>query len=120
MNSNKTPTCPCIKETLLATISLLTSHAGVSAEAAVELTVDQSGVEKPLAEQVEDAVDLRPRRGRQWPGLPAALVGAGEEGRGGRSLLLLLLLLGCFGWLTAAALQGGEGQRKMFQLDCCR
>lgn len=86
----------------------------------MELTVDQSGVEKPLAEQVEDAVDLRPRRGRQWPGLPAALVGAGEKGRGGRSLLLLLLLLGCFGWLTAAALQGGEGQRKMFQLDCCR
>lgn len=99
-------------ETLLAIFSLLTGHAGVSTEAAVELTVDQSSVEKPLAEQVEDAVDLWPRRGRQGPGLPTALVGARKQGRGGRGLLLLLLLLGCFGWLTTTALQGGEGWRK--------
>lgn len=87
---------------------LLTRHAGVSTEAAVELTVDESGVEKPLAEQVEDAVDLWPRRGRQGPRLPTALVGARQQGRGGGSLLLLLLL-GCFGWLTSTALQGGDG-----------
>lgn len=47
-------------ETLLVIVSLLTGHAGVSTEAAVELTVDQSSIEKPLAEQVEDAVDLWP------------------------------------------------------------
>lgn len=90
---------------LLAIVSLLTRHAGVSAEATVELTVDQSSVEKPLTEQVEDAVDLWPRRGRQGPRLPAALVGAGKKGRRGRCLLLLLLLLlGCFGWLAPTAL----------------
>lgn len=70
----------------------------------MELTVDEGGVKKPLSEKVEDAVDLRPCRGRQGPGLPAALVGAGKKGRGGRHLLLLLLL-GCFGWLTTTTLQ---------------
>lgn len=90
-------------EVLLAIVSLLTGHAGVSAEATVEFTVDQSGIEKPLAKQVEDAVDFRPCWGRQGPRLPAALVGAGKKSRGGRSLLLLLLL-GCFGWLTTTAL----------------
>lgn len=64
-------------------VSLLTSHASVSAEAAVELTVDQSGVKEPLAKQVEDAVDLWPCRCRQRPRLPAALVGAGQQCRGG-------------------------------------
>lgn len=109
MNGDRTPTWPCIKAKLAA--GLLTRHAGVSAEAAVELTVHQGGVEQPLAEQVEDAVDLGPGRRRQGPRLPAALVGAGEEGGRGRGLLLrllllrlLLLLLGAFGWLTAAAL----------------
>lgn len=97
-------------EMLLVIVSLLTGHARVSTEAAVELTVDQSSVKKPLAEQVEDAVDLWPCRCRQWPRLPTALVGAGQHRRGGRSLLLLLLLLlGCFGWLTTA-LHGREGQ----------
>lgn len=74
----------------------------------MELTVDQRGVEKPLAKKIKDAVDLRPRWGRQGPSLPAALVGTGQQSRGG-GRLLLLLLLGCFGWLTTAALQGGEG-----------
>lgn len=64
MSSSKTPTCPCIMETLLAIVSLLTSHARVSAEATVELTMDQSSVEKPLSKQMEDAVDLWPCRGR--------------------------------------------------------
>lgn len=68
----------------------------------MELTVDQSSIEEPLAKQVEDAVDFRPSWGRQGPRLPTALVGTGEQGRGGRSLLLLLLL-GCFGWLTTTA-----------------
>lgn len=89
---------------LLAIVSLLTSHAGVSAEAAVELTVDQCSIKKPLAKQVEDAVDLWPCWGRKGPRLPTALVGAGKQGGGRRSLLLLLLLLlGCFGWLTTTA-----------------
>lgn len=69
----------------------------------MEFTVDQSGVKQPLSEQMEDAVDPRSRRGRQGPRLPAALVGAGEEGWGGRGGLLLLLL-GHFGWLTATTL----------------
>lgn len=47
-------------EKILATVSLLTRHARVPTEATVELTVDKSSVEKPLAEEVEDAVDLRP------------------------------------------------------------
>ena len=71
------------KETLLTIAPLLTGHAGVSAEAAVELTMDQCSVEQPLAEQIEDAVDLWPRWGRQGPTLPTALVGAGKQGRGG-------------------------------------
>lgn len=83
---------------------LLTSHAGVSAEATVELTVDQSGVKEPLAKQVEDAVDLGPGWGRQGPGLPAALVGAWQQGWRGRRLLLLLL--GRFGWLSTTTLWG--------------
>lgn len=113
MNSNETPTWPCINGNAIAIISLLTSHARVSTEATVELTVHQSSVEKPLAEQVKDAVDLWPCRGWQGPRLPTALVGTRKQGRGGRSLLLLLLLLlGCFGWLTTTALQGGEGKRK--------
>lgn len=87
---------------------MLTGHAGVSAEAAVEFAVDQSGIEKPLAKQVEDAVDFGPRRGRQGPRLPAALIGAGEQSRGRRRLLLL----GCFDWLTTAALRGGEQRRR--------
>lgn len=92
-------------KTQLANGSLRTGHAGVSAEAAVEFTVDQRGIEKPLSEQMEDAVDPRPSRGWQGPRLPAALVGAGEKGWGGRRwLLLLLLLLGCFGWLIATTL----------------
>lgn len=92
-------------ETRLACVSLLTGHAGVSAEAAVKFTVDQSSIKKPLPEQMEDAVDPRPCRGWQRARLPAALVGAGEQGRGGRGwLLLLLLLLGRFGWLTATTL----------------
>lgn len=69
----------------------------------MELTVDQSSVKQPLAEQVEDAVDFRPSWSREGPGLPAALVGAGQQ-RGRRGglllLLLLLLLLRCFGWLS--------------------
>jgi len=70
----------------------------------VQLTVHQSSIEKPLAKQVENAVDLWPRWGWQWPRLPTTLVGARKQSRGGRRLLLLLLLLGCFGWLTATAL----------------
>lgn len=99
---------------LIAIALLLTGHAGVSAEAAVELTVDQGSIKKPLSKKIEDAVDFWPRWGRQGPRLPAALIGAGEEGRRGRRLLLLLLLLllGCFGWLTTTALQGRD-RRKM-------
>lgn len=74
----------------------------------MELTVDESSVEKPLAKQVEDAVDLWSCWGWQGPRLPTALVGAGKKGRGGRSLLLLLLLR-CFVWLTTTALQGAVG-----------
>lgn len=47
-------------KTQLANGSLRTGHAGVSAEAAVEFTVDQSGIEKPLSKQMKDAVDPRP------------------------------------------------------------
>lgn len=75
----------------------------------MELTVDESSVEKPLAKEVEDAVDLRSSWGWQGPRLPTALVGAGKKSRGGRSLLLLLLLLRCFVWLTTTALQGAVG-----------
>lgn len=44
----------------------------------MELTVDQGSIEKPLAKQVEDAVDLGPSRGWQGPRLPTALVGTGK------------------------------------------
>lgn len=71
----------------------------------MELTVDQSGVEKPLAKQVEDAVDLWSCWGWQWPGLPTTLAGAGKQGWGGR--LLLLLLLRSFRRLTPTALKVG-------------
>lgn len=96
---------------VIAIALLLTSHAGVSAEAAVELTVDQGSVKKPLSKKIEDAVDFWSCRGRQGPRLPAALIGAGEKGRRGRRLLLLLLL-GYFGWLTTTALQDRD-RRKM-------
>lgn len=85
MNSNITRrVAPCNQlKVPLPAGSLLTGHAGVPAQAAVQLAVNKSGVKKPLAKQVEDAVDLWPRRGRQGPGLPAALVGAGQQSGGG-------------------------------------
>ena len=55
----------------------------------------QRRIEQPLAEQVEDAVDLGPRGGGQGAGLGAGLVGAGQRRRGGR-------LVGHFGRVSRA------------------
>ena len=66
----------------------------------------QGGIKEPLAKQVEDAVDLGPGRSWQRSGLPAALAGAGQQGRGG--CRLLLLLVGHFARLPTAALYRAE------------
>lgn len=49
--------------------------------------MDQCGVKQPLAKQVEHAVDLGPCGGREGSWLGAGLVGAGQWGGGGGSLV---------------------------------
>ena len=75
----------------------------------MQLAVHQGSVKQPLAEQVENAVDLWPGGRGQRAGLVAGLVGAGQRGGGRR-------LLGYFGLVRRAGLCGkGVGTHELFQ-----